>query len=121
MDHMSFMVVPALTPAYDSVKGQILAANWSGAEMGAERSENKWSGSGAVSGIAKNLRSGSGAKRGKSGSGAESGIRKIAWSAERHFFPLQRSASDIDVGLSLRGFYISHLSYCLVLWRLKPQ
>jgi hypothetical protein len=64
--------------------------------MGAERSENKWSGSGsgAVSGVAKNLRSGSGAKRGKSGSGAESGIRKIAWSAERHFFllPLRSNA-----------------------------
>ena len=44
--------------------------------MGAERSENKWSGSGAVSGVAKNLRSGSGAgaEMGKSGSGAGSCI-----------------------------------------------
>ena len=64
--------------------------------MGAERSENKWSGSGAVSGVAKKLaeRERSGAERGKSGSGAESGIQKIAWSAERHFFllPLRSNA-----------------------------
>ena len=39
--------------------------------MGAERSENKWSGSGAVSGVAKNLRSGSGAERREERAGAE--------------------------------------------------
>ena len=38
--------------------------------MGAERSENKWSGSGAVSGVAKNLRSGSGAERREERAGA---------------------------------------------------
>ena len=42
------------------MKTRALERSGSGAEIGAERSKNRRSGSGAVSGVAKNLRSGSG-------------------------------------------------------------